>query len=143
MRVLVRPVAAAMVTALGATLTLATAAGGAPVQKDPGRWKLVGTTSLRILYYQGMTHDDEGNFYFDGVDNGLFKTDSSLTQIAGTTPYIPAEVANATSTTTLGPSPTRKTLEYSFLWSATTARTAQTPVPSAWQIPPHWRGSTR
>jgi hypothetical protein len=67
--------------------------GAAPVQKDPGRWSLVSTTSIRIFYYQGMTQDDQGNFYFDGVDNGLFKTDSSFTQIAGTTPYIPAAVA--------------------------------------------------
>jgi hypothetical protein len=40
-----------------------------------------------------MTHDDQGNFYFDGVDNGLWKTNSSLTQTGGTTPYIPADVA--------------------------------------------------
>jgi hypothetical protein len=67
--------------------------GAAAAQKDPGRWKLVSTTSIRIFYYQGMTQDDEGHFYFDGVDNGLFMTDSSFNQIAGTTPYIPADVA--------------------------------------------------
>jgi len=94
-RVLLRPLAAAIAVGLGATVILTTtAAGGAPVQKDPGRWKLVATTSLRIFYYQGMTHDGQGNFYFDGVDNGLFKTDSSFTQIAGTTPYIPTDVAS-------------------------------------------------
>jgi hypothetical protein len=83
---------AVVVTVLGATLPLASAAGSAPVQKDPGRWDLVSTTSVRIFYYQGMTHDDKGNLFFDGVDNGLFKTDSSFTQIAGITPYIPAAV---------------------------------------------------
>jgi hypothetical protein len=67
--------------------------GAVAAQKDPGRWKLVTTTSIRIFYYQGMTQDDQGHFYFDGVDNGLFKTDSSFSQIAGTTPYIPADVA--------------------------------------------------
>jgi hypothetical protein len=94
-RILLRWAAAAVVvvTVLGATLPLASASGGAPVQKDPGRWNLVSTTSLRIFYYQGVTHDDKGNFFFDGIDNGLFKTDSSFTQIAGTTPYIPAAVA--------------------------------------------------
>jgi hypothetical protein len=76
-----------------ATLTLSTAAGSAPVAKDPGRWRLVSTTSIRIFYYQGMTHDAEGHFYFDGIDNGLFKTDSSFNQLAGSTPYIPAAVA--------------------------------------------------
>jgi hypothetical protein len=67
-------------------------AGAAAVQKDPGRWNLVSTTSIRIFYYQGMTQDNRGHFYFDGVDNGLFVTDSSFSQIAGTTPYIPAGV---------------------------------------------------
>ncbi len=92
-RILLRWAAAVIVTVLGATLPLASASGGAPVQKDPGRWNLVSTTSLRIFYYQGMTQDDKGNFFFDGIDNGLFKTDGSFTQIAGTTPYIPAAVA--------------------------------------------------
>jgi hypothetical protein len=77
---------------LAATLPPA-ATSAAPVQKDPGRWNLVSTTSIRIFYYQGMTHDDQGNFHFDGIDNGLFKTDNSFNQIAGTTPYIPAAVA--------------------------------------------------
>ena len=63
------------------------------MQKDPSRWNLVATTSVRIFYYQGMTHDNQGNFYFDGVDNGLWKTNSSLTQTGGMTPYIPAAVA--------------------------------------------------
>jgi hypothetical protein len=85
--------AAVTVVVLGVTVPLATTSGGAPVQKDPGRWKLVSTTSVRIFYYQGMAHDDHGHFFFDGIDNGLFKTDSSFTQLGGTTPYIPATVA--------------------------------------------------
>src|SRR5258708_4962850 len=93
-RILFRWAAAALVvTILGATLPLVSASAGAPVQKDPDRWNLVSTTSLRIFYYQGMTQDAKGDFFFDGIDNGLFKTDSSLSQLAGTTPYIPAAVA--------------------------------------------------
>ena len=92
-RLLLRWAAAAIVTALAATAPWATASGAAPAQKDPGRWTLVSTTSIRIFYYQGMTQDDQGDFYFDGVDNGLWKTNSSFTQIAGSTPYIPAAVA--------------------------------------------------
>ena len=84
---------AVVVATCGAAVTFATASGAATVQKDPGRWTQVSTTSVRIFYYQGMTQDDQGNFYFDGVDNGLWKTSSSLTQIAGSTPYIPAAVA--------------------------------------------------
>lgn len=85
--------AAAVVMAILTTLPPAATSGATPVQKDPGRWNLVSTTSIRIFYYQGMTHDDQGNLYFDGIDNGLFKTDSSFNQVAGTTPYIPAAVA--------------------------------------------------
>jgi hypothetical protein len=84
---------AATATALAATVPWASAAGAASQQRDPGRWSLVSTTSMRIFYYQGMTQDDQGHFYFDGIDNGLWKTDSSFTQIAGSTPYIPAAVA--------------------------------------------------
>ena len=87
-----RASAAVIVMVLGATLPLASASGGAPVQKDPGRWTLVSTTSIRIFYYQGMTQDDQGDFYFDGIDNGLWKTNSSFVQTAGSTPYIPAAV---------------------------------------------------
>jgi hypothetical protein len=92
-RLLLRWATAATVTALATSAFWATASGAAPVQKDPGRWTLVSTTSIRIFYYQGMTQDDQGHFYFDGVDNGLWKTNSSFTQIAGSTPYIPAAVA--------------------------------------------------
>jgi hypothetical protein len=92
-RLILRWAASATVTALAATGLWATASGAAPARNDPGRWTLVSTTSIRIFYYQGMTHDDQGDFFFDGVDNGLWKTNSSFTQIAGSTPYIPAAVA--------------------------------------------------
>jgi hypothetical protein len=84
---------AAIAITLAATLSSAPISAAATGQKDPGRWNLVSTTSIRIFYYQGMTHDNQGHLYFDGIDNGLFKTDSSLNQLAGTTPYIPAAVA--------------------------------------------------
>jgi hypothetical protein len=41
-----------------------------------------------------MTQDDQGDFFFDGIDNGLFKTDRSFSQVAGTPPYIPSAVAS-------------------------------------------------
>jgi hypothetical protein len=71
----------------------ATTSGAAPVQKDPGRWKLVSATSMRLFYYQGMTHDNKGHLFFDGIDNGLWKTDTSFTQLGGSTPFIPPDVA--------------------------------------------------
>ena len=91
--ILLQGAAVAIVAVLAATLPWTTVSRAASVQKDPSRWNLVATTSVRIFYYQGMTHDNQGNFYFDGVDNGLWKTNSSLTQTGGMTPYIPAAVA--------------------------------------------------
>ena len=86
-------VAAAIVVCLATQVPWATSAASAGAPKDPGRWNLVAVTSIRIFYYQGMTHDSDGNFYFDGVDNGLWKANSSLKQVGGSTPYIPADVA--------------------------------------------------
>jgi hypothetical protein len=84
----------ASATALLALFALpATTSGAAPVQKDPGRWKLVSATSMRLFYYQGMTHDNKGHLFFDGIDNGLWKTDTSFNQLGGSTPFIPADVA--------------------------------------------------
>jgi hypothetical protein len=92
-RIILRLGAVAIVMALAVTMAPMASSGGTSAQKDPGRWNLVSTTSIRIFYYQGMTHDGQGNLYFDGIDDGLFKTDSSFNQLAGTTPYIPATVA--------------------------------------------------
>ena len=47
---------------------------------DPGRWKLTGTTSLPLFYYQGVTADPARNLYFDGVYVGLYRTDSAFTR---------------------------------------------------------------
>jgi hypothetical protein len=85
--------AASTIILVAISVIPATSTGAAAVQKDPGRWKLVSTTSMRIFYYQGMTNDNKGHLFFDGVDNGLWKTDTSFNQLGGSTPYIPADVA--------------------------------------------------
>jgi hypothetical protein len=86
-------VASAWLGAVIAGGVLPATTAGAAVQKDPGRWKLVSTTSTRLFYYQGMTNDNQGHLFFDGIDNGLWKTDTSFNQLGGSTPYIPADVA--------------------------------------------------
>jgi hypothetical protein len=85
--------ASASTVTLVALSVVPTPSAGAAVQKDPGRWKIVSATSMRIFYYQGMTHDNKGHLFFDGIDNGLWKTDTSFNQLGGSTPYIPADVA--------------------------------------------------
>ncbi|HWL66567.1 MAG TPA: hypothetical protein VNP73_11385 [Actinomycetota bacterium] len=52
----------------------------APAAAAPDRaWEEVGRSEIPLLYYQGMTHDEEGNRYFSG-HLGLFRTDPMLTE---------------------------------------------------------------
>lgn len=78
---------AAVVVALGA-LALAAPAYAA----DPGRWTLTGTSTMPLYYYQGVTSDPAGDFYFDGVDFGLYRTDSQLNEEARDDDVIPPDV---------------------------------------------------
>lgn len=59
---------------------------------DPGRWALTGTTSLPIVYYQGVTADAQRNLFFDGVFVGLYRTDPALTETARNDDVIPPDV---------------------------------------------------
>ncbi|MDQ6751147.1 MAG: hypothetical protein M3Z33_10385 [Actinomycetota bacterium] len=42
--------------------------------RDPGRWQPVGANSTPIRYFQGLTPDDQGNVYFSGVSEGVYRT---------------------------------------------------------------------
>lgn len=42
--------------------------------RDPGLWTLVGANSTPIRYFQGLTPDDQGNVYFSGVTEGVYRT---------------------------------------------------------------------
>src|SRR3954470_2870993 len=82
-----RPLRLAVLT-LAAVALLASAAHAA----DPGRWRLTGTTSLPLYYYQGVTDDPQGRLFFDGVDFGLYRTDSAFAQPGRNDDVIPAQV---------------------------------------------------
>jgi len=76
-----------------ALLVLATCLAAAPARAaDPGRWRLTGTTTLPILYYQGVTADPGRNFYFDGIYVGLYRTDPGFTETGRTADVIPPDV---------------------------------------------------
>jgi hypothetical protein len=77
-----------------ALLVLATClAAAAPARPaDPGRWRVTGTTTLPILYYQGVTVDPARNFYFDGIYVGLYRTTPGFTETARTADVIPPDV---------------------------------------------------
>ena len=77
-----------------ATLVLATClAFAVPARAaDPGRWRLTGTTSLPIVYYQGVTTDPARNLFFDGVFVGLYRTDPAFHETGRTDDVIPPDV---------------------------------------------------
>ena len=59
---------------------------------DPGRWHVTGTTTLPLLYYQGVTVDPARNFYFDGIFVGLYRTNPGFTETGRTADVIPPDV---------------------------------------------------
>ena len=76
-----------------APLVLATCVAAAPARAaDPGRWTVTGTTTLPLLYYQGVTVDPARNFYFDGIFVGLYRTDPAFTETGRTDDVIPPDV---------------------------------------------------
>jgi hypothetical protein len=74
--------------ALAAVLGLPAAAQAA----DPGRWTPTGTTTLPLVYYQGVTTDAAHNLYFDGVFVGLYRTTPGFQETGRTDDVIPPDV---------------------------------------------------
>ena len=59
---------------------------------DPGRWTLSGTTTLPLVYYQGVTTDAARNLYFDGVFVGLYRTTAQFDETGRNDDVIPPDV---------------------------------------------------
>jgi hypothetical protein len=78
----------ALLIAVAALALAAPAAFGA----DPGRWTETGHSTMPLYYYQGVTSDLARNLYFDGIDFGLYRTDSQLNETARNDDVIPPEV---------------------------------------------------
>src|SRR3954452_9997590 len=76
------------------TLALVTAgAVAAPARAaDPGRWRETGRSPIPITYYQGVTSDDRGHLFFDGVFAGLYRSDTKLREQARADAEIPPQV---------------------------------------------------
>ncbi|MEA2428888.1 MAG: hypothetical protein QOF37_2516 [Thermoleophilaceae bacterium] len=77
-----------------ALLALLLVAAAAPTARaaDPGLWRETGLSDLPIVYYQGVTHDGGGNWLFDGIDTGLWRTDRAFNQTGGNPNVIPGSV---------------------------------------------------
>jgi hypothetical protein len=77
-----------------AALVLAAVSGlpAAALAADPGRWTLTGTTTLPLVYYQGVTVDAARNLYFDGIDVGLYRTTPGFAETGRNNDVIPPDV---------------------------------------------------
>src|SRR4051794_15022782 len=86
-----RNVLRAVIVLLTVAAALAPARAGSAA--DPGRWVETGRSTLPLYDYQGVTSDPARNFYFDGVDFGLYRTDSELGETGRNDVVIPPDVA--------------------------------------------------
>jgi RTX calcium-binding nonapeptide repeat (4 copies) len=59
---------------------------------DAPAWQQVELSRMPKYYYQGITSDRLGNFYFDGVYSGLYRTDARLNEQQANEHAIPADV---------------------------------------------------
>jgi hypothetical protein len=46
-------------------------------------WIRTGQSTMPLNYFQGITHDDDGHLYFDGISFGLYRTDLKLKEQRG------------------------------------------------------------
>jgi hypothetical protein len=65
---------------------------GAAHAADPGRWVETGHSAVPVEYFQGVTTDRSGNFYFDGIQVGIYRTDPLLNETARLESGIPVDV---------------------------------------------------
>jgi hypothetical protein len=71
------------------------AAGPAHAAPRPDRLRLAETRSVPLEYFQGLTHDGARARYFDGITQGLYRTDRALRERARNPTAIPPDVATA------------------------------------------------
>jgi hypothetical protein len=71
------------------------AAGPAHAAPQPDRLRLAEARSVPLEYFQGLTHDRAGSRYFDGITQGLYRTDRALRERARNPLAVPPDVAAA------------------------------------------------
>ncbi|HKE16556.1 MAG TPA: hypothetical protein VKB80_16905 [Kofleriaceae bacterium] len=65
-----------------AAIVLTALLAAAPAQA--AHWRLVRADRVPLSYFQGITHSNAGSWFFDGVFQGVYRTDRDLHQKAGT-----------------------------------------------------------
>lgn len=88
-----RGIARAVVAAVASIGALVAAAPASA--DDPGRWTVVDRASIPLVYFQGMTSAPNGDLFFDGINVGLYRTDSQLFEERATPNAIPPAVGAA------------------------------------------------
>jgi hypothetical protein len=80
----------------GALVAIAALVAAAPANAaDPGRWSLVDRASIPLVYFQGMTSAPDGDLFFDGINVGLYRTNSQLVEERASASAIPPAVGAA------------------------------------------------
>ena len=67
----------------------ACALGAAPAQAS---WVVSQADPVPLEYFQGLAHNGAGDWAFDGIDKGLYRTDRDLHRKAGVADVLPADV---------------------------------------------------
>ncbi len=78
---------------MGAALAAALATPGPAAGADPGRWRLAQADSVPLTYFQGLTHAATGEWFFDGITVGLYRTDRDLRQNAANPDALAGDLA--------------------------------------------------
>jgi hypothetical protein len=79
-------------TLLAIAALVAAGGPGAAQAQDPGRWAETGHDLLPLEYFQGVTSGSHHTLYFDGLFQGLYRTDRDLNEQARNDSAIPADV---------------------------------------------------
>ncbi len=79
-------------TILAAACAAALLAASPAPAADPGKWVETGNSPVPLEYFQGVTSDPHRNLWFDGIQVGLYRTDSALNEQARDESMISAEV---------------------------------------------------
>ena len=74
-------------------MVTALAAPGPAAAADPGRWRLAQADSVPLTYFQGLTHAANGEWFFDGLTVGLYRTDRDLRQNAANPDALAGDLA--------------------------------------------------
>jgi hypothetical protein len=83
------------VAACVAVAALVAGAGPAHAAARPDALRLADARDIPLEYFQGLTHDRAGSRFFDGIVQGLYRTDRGLHERARNPAAIPPAVAAA------------------------------------------------